>query len=324
MSFSSIVKEELAREIPPSRHCRIAEIAAVISMCGSVRVDVDDHVSIEIHTENVTAARKYFTLLKKTFNISNGISVRHTTSLKKNRLHTIIVSEDETARKILKACRMLRPFGDIGEDYALTDSLITQRDCCKRAFIRGAFLAAGSVSDPVRTYHYEIVCAAREKAEQLKGMMNSFDIGARVISRRRSFVVYVKDGSKIVDLLNIMGAHSALLEMENVRIVKEMRNQVNREVNCETANLNKTIAASLRQVEDIQILKASSIYSELPDALRQAAEARLAHPEASLSELGDMMDPKVGRSGINHRLKKLSSLAAGLREGHSEADSAEI
>ena len=294
MSFSSKVKEELSKECNSPRHCCIAETAAIISMCGKVIFDEKDHVRIEIHTENVTVARKYFTLLKKTYNINTDISIRHSSSLNKNRSYVLSVNDDETARKIL------------------------MRECCKRAFIRGAFLAAGSVSDPVKTYHFEIVCLSEAKAKQLQMIMETFNINARVIKRRKYFVVYVKDSSQVVDLLNIMGAYNALMDMENVRIVKDMRNNVNRKVNCETANINKTVSAAVKQIEDIRFIQMSSAFDELPESLQEMAELRVRYPEATLAELGQLLDTPVGKSGVNHRLKKISLFADELRERHHQ------
>ena len=318
MSFSSKVKEELSKECNSPRHCRIAETAAIISMCGKVIFDEKDHVRIEIHTENVTVARKYFTLLKKTYNINTDISIRHSSSLNKNRSYGLSVNDDETARKILMTCRLMKPFGVIEEDFSISDSLIIQRECCKRAFIRGAFLAAGSVSDPVKTYHFEIVCLSEAKAKQLQMIMETFNINARVIKRRKYFVVYVKDSSQVVDLLNIMGAYNALMDMENVRIVKDMRNNVNRKVNCETANINKTVSAAVKQIEDIRFIQMSSAFDELPESLQEMAELRVRYPEATLAELGQLLDTPVGKSGVNHRLKKISLFADELRERHHQ------
>ena len=318
MSFSSKVKEELSKECNSPRHCCIAETAAIISMCGKVIFDEKDHVRIEIHTENVTVARKYFTLLKKTYNINTDISIRHSSSLNKNRSYVLSVNDDETARKILMTCRLMKPFGVIEEDFSISDSLIIQRECCKRAFIRGAFLAAGSVSDPVKTYHFEIVCLSEAKAKQLQMIMETFNINARVIKRRKYFVVYVKDSSQVVDLLNIMGAYNALMDMENVRIVKDMRNNVNRKVNCETANINKTVSAAVKQIEDIRFIQMSSAFDELQESLQEMAELRVRYPEATLAELGQLLDTPVGKSGVNHRLKKISLFADELRERHHQ------
>jgi DNA-binding protein WhiA len=281
MSFSSKVKEELSKDCNNPRHCCIAETAAIISMCGKVVFDEKDRVRIEIHTENVTVARKYFTLLKKTYNINTDISIRHSSSLNKSRSYILSVNDDETARKILMTCRLMKPFGVIEEDFSISDSLIIQRECCKRAFIRGAFLASGSVSDPVKTYHFEIVCLSEAKAKQLQMIMETFNINARVIKRRKYFVVYVKDSSQVVDLLNIMGAYNALMDMENVRIVKDMRNNVNRKVNCETANINKTVSAAVKQIEDIRFIQMSSAFDELPESLQEMAELRVRYPEAT-------------------------------------------
>ena len=318
MSFSSKVKDELSRQLSPARHCQIAEIAAIISLCGKIIISEEDHYAIKIHTENVAVARKYFTLLKKTYNINTDISIRHSSSLNKNRSYVLSVNDDETARKILMTCRLMKPFGVIEEDFSISDSLIIQRECCKRAFIRGAFLAAGSVSDPVKTYHFEIVCLSEAKAKQLQMIMETFNINARVIKRRKYFVVYVKDSSQVVDLLNIMGAYNALMDMENVRIVKDMRNNVNRKVNCETANINKTVSAAVKQIEDIRFIQMSSAFDELPESLQEMAELRVRYPEATLAELGQLLDTPVGKSGVNHRLRKLSEIANKLRENKEE------
>ena len=318
MSFSSKVKEELSKDCNNPRHCCIAETAAIISMCGKVIFDEKDRVRIEIHTENVTVARKYFTLLKKTYNINTDISIRHSSSLNKSRSYILSVNDDETARKILMTCRLMKPFGVIEEDFSISDSLIIQRECCKRAFIRGAFLASGSVSDPVKTYHFEIVCLSEAKAKQLQMIMETFNINARVIKRRKYFVVYVKDSSQVVDLLNIMGAYNALMDMENVRIVKDMRNNVNRKANCETANINKTVSAAVKQIEDIRFIQMSSAFDELPESLQEMAELRVRYPEATLAELGQLLDTPVGKSGVNHRLKKISLFADELRERHQQ------
>ena len=318
MSFSSKVKEELSKDCNNPRHCCIAETAAIISMCGKVIFDEKDRVRIEIHTENVTVARKYFTLLKKTYNINTDISIRHSSSLNKSRSYILSVNDDETARKILMTCRLMKPFGVIEEDFSISDSLIIQRECCKRAFIRGAFLASGSVSDPVKTYHFEIVCLSEAKAKQLQMIMETFNINARVIKRRKYFVVYVKDSSQVVDLLNIMGAYNALMDMENVRIVKDMRNNVNRKVNCVTANINKTVSAAVKQIEDIRFIQMSSAFDELPESLQEMAELRVRYPEATLAELGQLLDTPVGKSGVNHRLKKISLFADELRERHQQ------
>lgn len=314
MSFSSRVKEELSRQISPARHCEIAEISAILSLCGKVHIAEDNSLSIRIHTENVAVARKYFTLLTKAFNIRTDISIRRNAFLKKNRTYTILVQKHEDAVRILEAAKLMDEQGEIGENLSVVDNLVIQNICCRRAFIRGAFLAAGSISDPEKFYHLEIVCASREKAEQLKTIITTFSIDAKIVVRKKYFVVYIKEGSQIVDMLGVMEAHVALMELENIRILKEMRNSVNRQVNCETANINKTVSAAVKQLSDISYIRDTVGLSCLPDALYEIAQVRLERPDATLKELGESLEPPVGKSGVNHRLRKICTIAETLRE----------
>lgn len=187
------------------------------------------------------------------------------------------------------------------------------RLCCKRAFLRGAFLCVGSISDPEKSNHLEFVCTNEEMADLLIEYMAEFEIVAKTIRRKKYFVVYLKDGEEIVDLLNVMGAHVSLMEFENQRILKEISNSVNRRVNCETANIAKTVNAATKQVEDIILIRDTSGFGGLPQNLREMAQVRIDYPEASLKELGSYLDPPVGKSGVNHRLRRLSEIADKLR-----------
>lgn len=225
MSFSSTVKEELSRQLTTARHCQIAEMAAILSLCGRVKISASDHFAIAIHTENLAVARKYFTLLKKTFNINTDVLIRQGLLPARSRTYVVAVREHEDALRVLQAAKLLDANGEIAEDLSLVHNVIVQNTCCRRAFIRGAFLAAGSISDPEKFYHFEITCASMGKAKQLQGLMASFGIDARIVLRKRYFVVYVKEGSQIVDLLNIMEAPVALMELENIRIVKKCATQ---------------------------------------------------------------------------------------------------
>lgn len=313
MSFSGEIKEELGIQISSARHCQIAELSALISMCGSVMIDSNNHYAIKIHTENVIVARKCFTLLEKTFNIRTEISIRKNL-VRQSVSYWIIIKTHEDAIKVLQATKLMKEDGEIFEELSIVKNVIVQQYCCKRAFIRGAFLASGSISDPEKSYHFEIVCAVCAKAEQLQKMMNSFGIDAKVILRKKSYVVYVKEGAQIADLLNIIEAHVALMKFENVRIIKDMRNTVNRKVNCETANINKTVSAAVKQVEDIVYIRDTIGLENLSDALKDVALTRLEYPEATLKELGDLLITPVGKSGVNHRLRKLGEMADKLRE----------
>ncbi|MDD3139411.1 MAG: DNA-binding protein WhiA [Lachnospiraceae bacterium] len=313
MSFSGEIKEELSKHWSPARHCQIAELAAIVSMCGNVLITSKGEYCIKVHTENLAVARKCFTLIKKTFNISTEISIRRNV-IKKSVSYIIFVKKHEDAIRILQATKLLDEYGDINEELSIVRNIVVQQTCCKRAFIRGAFLAAGSISDPKKSYHFEIVCATMKKGKQLQDMINSFSMDAKVVPRKKSYVVYVKEGSQIVDLLNIMEAHVALMELENVRILKEMRNTVNRKVNCETANISKTVSAAFKQVEDITYIRDNLGFNKLSEGLEDIALTRLMYPDATLKELGDLLTPAVGKSGVNHRLRKLSDIAAKLRK----------
>ena len=191
----------------------------------------------------------------------------------------------------------------------VVNGLLLQQSCCKRAYIRGAFLAGGSISDPNKAYHFEIVCRTMEQAAQLRDTINSFSMDAKIVERKKHYVVYLKEGSQIVDILNVMEAHVALMELENVRILKEMRNSVNRQVNCETANISKTVNAAVKQLEDITFIRDRAGLDSLPDNLREMALLRLERPEAPLKELGTYLNPPVGKSSVNHRLRKISEIA---------------
>lgn len=313
MSFSGNVREELSGNISAARHCQIAEISAFIGICGSVSVNSFDQYSVRIHSENLLVARKVFTLLEKTFNIKADISVRRNIS-KDSAAYAIIIRSHKDALRVLQATKMIVEHGGYAGDIRAFSPLITQQTCCRRAFLRGAFQAAGSMSDPNKSYHFEIVCALPEAAEQIREVICSFGLDAKVVSRKKSFVVYLKEGSQIVDILNVMEAHVSLMELENIRILKEMRNSVNRKVNCETANINKTVSAAVKQVEDITYLKDTIGFENLPENLVQVALARLENPEAALKELGESMTPPVGKSGINHRLRRLSEMADKVRQ----------
>lgn len=288
MSFSSEVKAELAKRISPARHCRIAELAAIMNFCGQYGRDEKGGFTIGFQTENEAVVRKGFTLLKKTYNIDTDISL----------------SEQEMRDILAKT----------GNPEEPVSSLLIKNTCCRRAFLRGAFLSVGSMSDPAKGYHLEFDCVSESKAEQLQELMRDFEIESKIIRRKKYYVVYLKEGAGIVELLNVCEAYISLMNLENTRILKEMRNSVNRRVNCETANIAKTVSAAARQVEDIEYIRKHYGFQNLPETLRQMAEIRLENPDVPLKELGELFDPPLGKSGVNHRLRKLSELAEEIRK----------
>ncbi|MBE5966286.1 MAG: DNA-binding protein WhiA [Lachnospiraceae bacterium] len=324
MSFSQEVKDELSRQFSTARHCRLAELAAMLSYGGQIK-RTGSHNYLRFQTESIAVARKYFTLIKKTFNINMDLSIRATSHAGGNHIYTLMIRDTESIKRVLQAAKLsvCKPEDKKSNklmELVKPDQLVVQNACCKRAFIRGAFLVSGSMSNPKKAYHLEIVIPDQSKAEQLQKIIQTFSIDAKIVTRKKSFVVYIKEGSQIVDLLNVMEAHVALMDLENVRILKEVRNQVNRQVNCEAANISKTVAASAKQIEDIVYIRDTIGFSELAEGLEEIARLRIQHPEASLKELGTMLTPSIGKSGVNHRLRKLSMIADHIRE-HKEENS---
>nr|WP_302597613.1 DNA-binding protein WhiA [uncultured Cellulosilyticum sp.] len=313
MSFSSNVKKELTCVPLGARHCMIAEIAAMLIMAGEIKYE-SQQFSIKFQTENAAIARKYFTMVKKTFNINTEVVLKTNKKFHKKQIYVLRLNDTKAAEKILRATTLLKEEHgrDTLRDYV--DLNVIQSTCCKRAYLRGAFLGAGSVSDPEKGYHLEFVNPSLRHAEFLQEVMTLLEMEPKVVPRKNNYVLYLKEGTQIVDLLNIMGAHIALMELENVRIVKEVRNNVNRIVNCETANLKKTVSAAVRQMQDIEYVQNTIGISALPENLQQVATYRLEYPSSTLKELGELLNPPVGKSGVNHRLKKISEIAEQLRE----------
>lgn len=314
MSFSRKVKEELLSAVGSARHCQLAELAAVFGFCGYIEDGENGRPIIGISTENKTISIKCFTLLKKTFNIYASVCVKKHNRQSKTLLYEVRVEDGEKAKEILMALKLYdgatQTCGDAG---CVANPVLLKRDCCRRAYLRGVYLAIGSMSNPEKGYHLEFVCDQKEQALYLREVLKDFGIEAKEVLRKKYYVVYLKDGEAIVDLLNIMGAHVALMELENMRIYKEMRNSINRRVNCEAANITKTVNAAARQVEDILYIREHMGLQKLPDNLQEIARLRLDNPEATLKELSEMLEPPVGKSGVNHRLRKLSELAERLK-----------
>lgn len=315
MSFSSTVKNELCRIDVNKECCLLSELAAVVRISGLARYYGDEALKIRVTTENAPFARKMFSLIKKLCNIYPQVAIRRNSRLKKHVLYILDISPVTGIISIgeriavdygVMNCEGASPYGSYADNIA-------SRECCKKAYIRGAFLAAGSISDPEKTYHLEIAVHDRMIALELKDLINSFGLNSKIVGRKGSFVVYIKEGEDIVDFLNIIGAHRALMDLENIRILKEMRNNVNRVVNCETANLQKTVNASVRQVENIKYINRTIGFDNLPENLRQIAEVRIEYTDANLKELGEMLSPPLGKSGVNHRLRKLDEIAEDLR-----------
>ena len=302
MSFSGQIKEELAQVISSPRHCQLAELAALVQFCGHIEEDG----ALLVQSENPLVIRKCFTLLKKTFKIEAVAK----SQMQTQNYRLFVTGED--AFRVLEALKICDTAGHLMMRH-LTDPVLIKNSCCKRAYLRGCYMAVGSMSDPYKSYHLELVCGLQAQAEQLLKILHDFSLDAKMIVRKKYYVVYMKEGENIADFLNITEAHKALMEFENTRIYKGMRNMVNRKVNCEAANITKTVNAATRQVEDIRLIREKMGLEGLPEPLRQMAYVRLENPQASLGELGKLLDPPVGKSGVNHRLRKLGELAKELK-----------
>lgn len=293
MSFSGDVKEEILKQSGSAGHCVYAELAALALFGDRRRLRSEDakilpengEIKIFLSADNDFVRQKAFTLCRKNITIKCDVEEGNL---------TIPV--------------------DFMREYLTPDlSGALKRPCCKRAFLRGAYLCVGSMSNPGKSYHLEFDCISEPRAALLQKLIADFDIPAKIARRKKYYVVYVKEGSAICDMLNIMGAYVSLMDFENHRIVKEVRNSVNRKVNCETANITKTVNAAAAQVRDIELIRETYGFGRLPETLREIAELRLEYQEATLQELGDLLTPPVGKSGVNHRLRKLSLIAESIR-----------
>ncbi|OWA35606.1 DNA-binding protein WhiA [Saccharibacillus sp. O16] len=309
MSFAAQTKKELTM-VEADACCEQAELSALIRMNGSIQLS-NKKVILDISTENAAIARRIYSLIKKHFSVHTELLVRKKMRLKKNNVY--IVRIPAGVQELLAALKIT------SEGFQFLPGIspeIVQKNCCKRAYLRGAFMAGGSVNNPEgSSYHLEIASMYEEHCQSLVDLANEFNLNARCIERKKGFIFYLKEGEKIIELLNIIGAHQALFKFEDVRIMRDMRNSVNRIVNCETANLNKTIGAAVRQIDNIRFLQKEIGLENLPEKLREVAEVRLAHPEINLKEVGEMLKGSVSKSGVNHRLRKLDIMAEKIRGG---------
>ncbi len=307
MSFSNDVRNELARIIPEKKCCQKAELSAILTLRAELIQGRDGELHLSTVVENATPARKIYRLLKEGYELLSTVRVQEKRRFKKTRLYvvdTAINTEDE----------LLGDIGISGEGTRLKikrhiNWSLIGKNCCKRAYLRGVFISRGFINRPEGNYHLEIVLNDSRLASDIQKILQKLDVEARVSERKNSLILYIKDSEMIVDFLRVIEASKALLDFENVRIVKSMRNQVNRQVNCETANLVKTVDASLRQVKMIEILIDKVGIKGIPSNYRDLARLRIDHPDSTFKELGMMLDPPLTKSGVAYRMKKMESFA---------------
>lgn len=312
MSFASDTKKELTT-LEPADCCAKAELSALIRMNGSLSFS-NRILVVNVQTENAAIARRIYILIKRIYATEVELLVRKKMRLKKNNVYIVrLKKQSETILRDLKI---------LGEGFTFIHDIAQELivdECCKRSYLRGAFLAGGSVNNPeTSSYHLEIASLYKEHNQAPSELMNEFSLNSKFLERKNGYITYLKEAEKIADFLSVIGAHNALLKFEDVRIVRDMRNSVNRLVNCETANLNKTIGASLRQAENIRYIQETEGLDILPEKLREIAILRMEHQDLTLKELGEMVSGNsISKSGINHRLRKIDEIAEKIRKGET-------
>ncbi|HEY5555483.1 DNA-binding protein WhiA [Acetobacterium sp.] len=333
MTFSALLKKDISKLPFGSKVCQRAELSGIIGAIAVIAVNEADEMTLGVKTENPAVATRCYQLIKGLYHIKPKLKIEKTKKFKEHRAYLVAVEDPVQVKRILQELE-ISTYNAMGKAF-FTNQVpenIKKQGPRIKAYIRGAFLGCGSVSNPEKTYHLELVgkkTQVQSKASQndpspegiepstylqsIKALLDEFAIKSNLIHRKSHWVLYLKEGESVVNFLNVIGAHRGLLEMENIRIVKEMRNDINRQVNCETANLNKTIVASYDQIAAILFLKDTLGLNNLPKNLYDIAEVRLNYPDASIKELGERLDPPVGKSGVYHRLKKLNQLAEELR-----------
>lgn len=309
MSFSALTKEELTRLPKGKQCCALAELAALVRMDGTLQISAGQQYALNVVSESAPVARRIYRLAKDVLERPVDIVVRRKLRLKKNNSYMVRIH--------LKGAEDLQTLGIFDQNAQVQPGVapdLVRHRCDRKAYLRGAFLAGGSINNPEGTYHLEIISNDERHAGDLCALLNRFKLGAKISRRKHWYVIYLKESEHIVEFLALVGAHKALLEFENVRVMKDMRNQVNRLVNCETANLNKTVDAAVRQMENIEFVRSTVGLHSLPPNLQEMAALRLKYPDATLKELGEMLVPQVGKSGVNHRMRKIEEFAERIRE----------
>ena len=298
-SFSMEVKDELLKNTPKARHCAIAQTAVIIAGAGRITPD-----SLIVETDNVRIKEKYFTLLKKTFNINVD-------AFEEKGFFALPVSQKDKVLEILQAVKILDATGTPNYYKGIIPDVLIKSGCCKREFLKCAFVFFGTINSPEKGSHLEFVCSNEEQANQVVRTLEYFNIKAKKTTRRegKQHVVYLKDGEQIADFLRVVEANVATMKYEDKLIYREIANHINRTNNCEVANSQKKIDAAYKQIEDINYLNECIGLSNLPETLQSVALARLENPDVGLQELGRLMKPPLGKSGVNHRMRKITELA---------------
>ena len=307
MSFNSDVKEELARIAPTCSHCDRALLAALIRIEGTLFLSGQGRYRLEIVTDAPSVARLAWRLLHEGYELRTELTTRRSV-LHKTPNYLIDVPAQDGLAEALSDMGVLR---DGALQLGVAPDLIAKQ-CCAAAYLRGAFLGSGFVSDPRGDFHFEVTVESGEMADDLVEIMRDKGINARSMQRRSSYIVYLKSGEAILEFLAFVGAHQSALAMENARVVKSVRNDVNRQTNAEIANQKKAAAASVDQIYAMRSVLEHYGPDQLPPALREIIRLRVSHPDATLKELGDFADPPLSKSAVYHRIRRIEQMAREL------------
>lgn len=311
MSFNTDVKNELARIRASRRDCRFAELSAIVHLDGSMHILGTEQYSFSTVTENAAVARKTYSLISELFKVNPEIRVWEKQRLQKGNAYEIYVAPQAGIMQVLNEIGVLDD--QLRFAYGIAGRLV-KRSCCAVAYLRGAFLAAGAVSDPKRAYHFEITVGSEEMGRDLARLLERFSLSPRITARKKNFAVYLKESESIVSFLALVGAYQTLFAWLDAKMLHEVRNEVNRLINCDTANLRRAVEAAHNQLADIGLIEEVFGLHNLPKKLQEIALLRLDNPEATISELGEMSSPKLTKSAVNHRLRRLHHQAESLRE----------
>ncbi|HEL1003696.1 TPA: DNA-binding protein WhiA [Streptococcus equi subsp. zooepidemicus] len=303
MSFTTTVKEELIHLSASDQ----TELSAIIKLAGSLGL-ANQSLNLSITTENAKIARYIYALIEDTYHIIPEIRYHQKTNLKKNRVYTVYL--DKQVDKLLADLKLADSF--FGIETGIEQQVMSDDDA-GRAYLKGAFLAAGTVRDPESgKYQLEIYSVYLDHAQDLAQLMHKFMLDAKVIERKNGAVTYLQKAEDIMDFLIIIGAMSCKEEFEAVKLLREARNDINRANNAETANIAKTISASMRTINNIIKIMDTIGLDSLPVELQQIAQMRVANPDYSLQQIADSLDFAITKSGVNHRLRKINKLAEDL------------
>ncbi|HAM14530.1 MAG TPA: DNA-binding protein WhiA [Eggerthellaceae bacterium] len=307
MSFSTDVKDELARIEPTCSHCNRALLAALIRIEGTLFISGQGRYRLEVVTDAPSVARLAWKLLHDSYGLHTELTTRRSV-LHKTPNYLINVPAQKALAESLRDMGVL---GEKGLELGVAPDLVGKQ-CCAAAYLRGAFLGSGFVSNPRGDFHFEITVESREMADDLVRIMEDKGIRARVMQRRSSFVVYIKSGESILQFLAYVGAHQSALVMENARVVKSVRNDVNRQTNAEMANQMKAATASVDQIYAMRTVLEAYGVERLPPALQEIIRLRVSYPDATLKELGERADPPLSKSAVYHRIRRIEQMAAEL------------